>query len=373
MPINARVEYFVAEKKYREAKGVKEKIAALEEMLKYAPTHKGAENLRKEIRQKLAKYRELLEKEKRIAQKKGKSMSVKKEGAAQVVIISLPNAGKSTLLAKLTNAKPEIAPYEFTTTKPEIGVMDYFGVKIQIVEIPAFYDGFAHKGNGPSYFGVIRNADLVIILLDLTKDTDEQISLIKKEFEEAKIKLNKKKPNIKIEKTEAKGIRIIGGELFEGKIEELKALLKSKKLFNVSVRFFEKAKIEDIEELLQDGVAYLKGIMVFNKLDISKKKISGLCISALTGENLETLKTEIWKKLGLIKVFTKSPGKPKEFPPVALKKGSTIRDLALNIHKEFVKKFKFARVWGKSVKFGGAHCGLDHKLCDDDVVEIHLK
>jgi len=89
--------------------------------------------------------------------------------------------------------------------------------------------------------------------------------------------------------------------------------------------------------------------------------------------NQESIGDEIWKRLNLIKVQTKMPGKKPSYPPLALKKGSTIKDLAQHVHKDFIKKFRFARIWGRSAKFDGQVVGLNHALADDDVAELHLR
>ena len=89
-------------------------------------------------------------------------------------------------------------------------------------------------------------------------------------------------------------------------------------------------------------------------------------------DNLEDIKEKIWKILGLIRVYTKEPGKKPESKPLVLKEGATILAAAKNLHKDFLKYFNFARVWGKSTKYGGQTFGLDHKLKDKDVIEFHL-
>lgn len=95
-------------------------------------------------------------------------------------------------------------------------------------------------------------------------------------------------------------------------------------------------------------------------------------IDAKYGAGLEELKRNIWKTLDLIKIYTKSPGKPKAIPALALKKDSTVEDLAKEIHKDFMKTFSFARIFN-STKFSGKKVGLEYKLQDSDVVEIHTE
>jgi hypothetical protein len=277
MPTNVTVEYAVAESEYTEAKTNSEKLKALQKMLSLAPTHKGAEKLRQNIKTKIAKLKEQLKKE--AVKKKGSAgLSVPKEGAAQIVLVGPANTGKSTLLKKLTGAKVEIADYPFTTTKPEVGIMDYKGIKLQIVEIPAIVKNFQETENGNTYLGIIRQADLIVLLFN----TEEEYKLLQKELSDIGIKRIIYNPN-------------------------------------------------------------------------------------------NNIKEDIWRSVGLIKIYTKEPGKKPSYPPFALKKGSTIENMAKHIHKDFIKRFKFARVWGKSAKFGGQRCGITHKLEDDDIVEIHLK
>ena len=370
MPINASFEYQKAEEKYLQAKTIPEKVKCLEEMLKTAPKHKGAEVLVASIKSRLAKFRNLLDKEKQ-QRGKGFQISVKKEGSAQVVIVGLTNSGKSLLLSKLTNAKPEVAEYPHTTEKPEVGILEYEGVSIQMVEIPSIYKDFAYKGKGPQYFSIIRNCDLVIVLLDKTKNLDKQKDLIFNEFEKAQIKLNKKRPNIKIKKNSFGGINIVGESLVQGPIEEAKKMIQDQGFHNVNIEIYERVKLDELIEVMNESIAYLPSLIVINKDDFNKEK--EFSISALKKINLDKLKKNIWEHLGLIRVFTKTPGKERDYPPVTLNKKSKVKDLARVIHKDFVKKFKFARVWGKSIRFDGATVGLDHELKDMDIVELHLK
>lgn len=288
MPVNPGIQYQLAEKGFQEANTVSEKLKALHNMLSKCPKHKSSEHLQKEIKERIAKYKKILEKEKQ-SKKRSSYLSLKKEGDASVVLIGIPNSGKSYLLSKLTNAKPLISEHEFSTKKPEVGILDYKGVKIQLVELPALVENYVNTDKGPFYLSIIRNFDLIVYVLNAGKDFNKQLDLLYSELEKNDIK---------------KKIIFYGG----------------------------------------------------------KFKLS-----------LDELKDKIWKSLGLIKVYTKSVDKKKpDYPPVALKKGKTVRNLALVVHKDFVKRFKFARVWGGSVKHGGSRVGLDHELKDEDVVELHI-
>ena len=278
MPVNAGVQYGKAEEEFQKATTIQEKLQALKQMWATVPRHKSSEGLQKEIKTKISRYKELLAKEKKQKKGSGKSLSIRKEGAATICIVGTVNSGKSTLLKKLTNANVLIADYPFTTKKPEVGILDYQGIKLQIVEIPAIVEKFEYSDLGPSMLAIIRQSDLLII----TFKHKEELKLIDKELHG--IGLNR-------------------------------------------VYYYNQ---EDIEDL-------------------------------------------IWKNLNLIKVYTKQPGKEKDYPPVAMQKNSTIKDLAQNIHKDFLRKFDFARVWGKSSKFNGQRLGFEHRLEDEDIIEIHLK
>lgn len=276
MPINARPEYFKAQSKYLAAKTREEKIIALEEMIKFAPKHKGTETLLAQLKSKLAKLKE--QKEHKTSRK---ITTIPKEGDAQVCLLGLTQSGKSTFLSKVTNAKPEISDHPFTTTKPEIGCMDYQGVKIQLVEIPSTFQRI--------FMNIVQNSDGIVLVLDSTKDSLEQ------------------------------------------KIELRKILEKYDLLLKPFLEVLGKGEIDT---------------------DSTKKKI--------------------WEMLGLIRIYCKEPGKTPTKKPMVLKKGSTIKDAAKNVHKDFLKFFKFARVWGVSTKYQGMQFGLDHELKDGDILEIHI-
>jgi len=347
MPINAGPEYQKAERSYNEARTIVEKIKALEEMLRTCPKHKSSESLQQEIKNRLSKLRKLQEKQKTSGSRH--TISVKKEGAAQVAIIGIPNSGKSTLLSKLTNAKPEISPHPFTTKLPETGMMDYHGVKIQIVEIPAIIEGFSSTDMGPTFLGIVRQVDLIILIAN----NKSELELIKNELANSNIITDRERPKIKINETSSGGLTFIGK--IKASQEDAKTALRNHGVRSGSIEFEKESTLEDLEEVLTTGIAYIKTIIVKNQDDI------------------EEIKEKIWKNLGLIKIYTKQPGKKKDYPPIALKEGSTIKDLAIRIHKDFIKRFKFARVWGESAKFQGAQSGLNLELHDEDVVEFHTK
>ena len=178
MPINAGYAYQVAEDKYYKANTDIEKLAALEEMLATIPKHKGTEVQQMGIKKKISKLKELM-KSRKGAKGSGGGMRVIKEAEVMVGIIGETNSGKSKLLTDLTKAKPDIANYEFTTTMPVSGIMDYEGAKIQLVEIPSFFD--------PQSKGIMRLMEVLVVLIDLTKDPKEQEKMILEHLEGSNI------------------------------------------------------------------------------------------------------------------------------------------------------------------------------------------
>jgi len=99
-----------------------------------------------------------------------------------------------------------------------------------------------------------------------------------------------------------------------------------------------------------------------------------ICISAEKKINTEELKKLIFKRLEFMRIYTKEAGKKADLNvPVIMRTGNTLRDFCLKLHKDFISKFRFARVFGKSVKYEGMPVRrLDHVLQDKDIVEIHL-
>ncbi|MFN3476461.1 MAG: GTPase, partial [Candidatus Methylomirabilales bacterium] len=134
MPANLPPQYHEAEQRYREAKTPQEKIEALEEMLAIIPKHKGTEHLIGDLRRRIAKHK--AEAQKKGGPRRGSSIFVEREGAGQVVLVGPPNAGKSTIVGLLTNAKVEVAEYPFTTRKPVAGIMPFENIQIQLVDLP---------------------------------------------------------------------------------------------------------------------------------------------------------------------------------------------------------------------------------------------
>ncbi|MDK2868927.1 MAG: hypothetical protein PWP39_162 [Pyrococcus sp.] len=387
MPTNVTAEYLAAEEEYRNAKTIPEKIRALEKMYALVPKHKGTEKLRLQIKRKLAELRKELERQRQQKKGGGYSLAVKKEGAAQIVLVGLPNVGKSELLKALTGVDVESADYPFTTTEPVPAMLNYKDVQIQLVEVPGLIEGAAlGKGMGPQLLAVVRNADAIAIVVDLSEDPIRQMNILLQEFERAGIKVNKKKPKVQIRKTPSGGIVINGIENIIGDIEEVMKMLREEKIHSAEITVMEPVTLEEFADALDDSLVWKNAIIIANKGDApgSKENYEKLVktfgerfkivpVSAKKRINLEAVKEAIYEIADIIRVFTKSPGEEPAYPPIALRRGATVQDVAERIHKDLVKNFKYARVWGRSVKFPGQRVGLDHVLEDGDIVEIHAR
>jgi len=326
MPANLPPQYFEAEKTYRLAKTPAEKIAALEEMLAIMPKHKGTDHLRAELRRRIAKLNQLLEKK---SATQRASILIEKEGAAQVVIVGLPNAGKSQIVSSITNAFPTIAEYPFTTRSATPGMMEFENIQIQLIDTPPLVAQSIEWWLPP----ILRRADALLIMVDLANAPLEQMETIITQLENMRIVISD---------AEAR--------------EELEFSLWHKKALIIGNKI-------DLKNA-SDNYITLK--------DKYKEQLPVVAVSAKERIGLEELKHKVYQMLDIIRVYTKAPGQKPDFSdPIILKKGSRLEDAAASVHKDFAAKLKYARLWG-SGKHDGIMAKRDHILQDGDVIELHL-
>ncbi len=388
MPSNVTPEYLKAEDAYKSAKSPKEKLVALELMLSTIPKHKGTEKMQLQIKRNLSKLKKEVEKEKELKKggTGGASFFVRKEGAAQVALAGLPNSGKSTILNKLTGKDVGIGHYAFTTVKPTPAMLQYKGIQIQLVDMPGLIEGVSlGKGMGGPLISAIRAVDAIAILVDLSIDPVKDLELILKELEVKGLRINKKVPNIEIQKIPTGGIEIIGENfLVECNSQDVKKILQEERVHNAIITIKEPVTLTDIFEVLDSSLEYKKAIIIGTKGDLpgSKEGLVRLLnhvknfkiipVSAINNVNLDILPSEIFSILGIIRVYTRSPGREIDNEAMPMKIDSTALDAAKKVHKNLYKNFKFARVWGDSAKFDGQKVGPDHVLRDGDIIEIHI-
>lgn len=339
-----------------------------------------------------AKLAMLKDKEQARAGKKSlhQGYAVKKSGDATVILIGFPSSGKSTLLNSLTNAQSQVAAYEFTTLNVVPGMMEYKGAKIQVLDVPGILSGAASgKGRGREVLSVMMSADFVIMLIDVNRT--EALEAIKKEINDAHLRLNQIKPDVKIKKTMRGGIRI--GKtvpLPELNDETIKAIMMEFKLNNADVLIRSPLSADQFIDVVEGNKRYLPGVIVMNKIDIADTAITSndkdkllklakeyhvdVCISADKKINLPALKDMIFDRMNFIRIYCKEVNKKADLgEPMILRKGNTLRTMCERLHKDFVMNFRFAKVWGKSVKYEGQKVvKLDHHLADGDIVELHI-
>jgi uncharacterized protein len=342
MPVNASVEYTLAEAKYLDAITNEEKLTALYEMVRTIPKHKGTEKVRKELSRKIAKLKAQMEKVKATKKGSGANLSIKKDGCGQIILVGLPNSGKSHLLNYLTNSDVKEAPYPFTTKKPEVSTMDFKGAKVQLIEVPAVIKGSSKgKANGFQVMSLIRTADAIILLAENKKEEE----LLLNELKESKIYVNKFSPKIVL-KPAPKGISFTNENHLKISVSQAVELLKTLGVHKASIL---------LNEPTDKSIVYKKAIT----------------INALSELNKEKLKEKIFNLLNKILVYTKKPGEKADLTsPLVLNKGATIDDLANSLHKDFAKKFKYACVTG-STKYENQRVSKEYVLHNNDLVEIY--
>lgn len=349
--------------------GIEQQIKEIEEEIKRTPYNKATEHHIGRLKAKLARLREEVEKQR--AKTSRKAFSLKKEGDATAVLIGYPSVGKSTILNKLTGAKSEVADYDFTTLKPVPGILNYKGASIQIVDVPGIVDGASKgKGMGKEVISAVRVADLVIIVTDVFNL--HTVDIVKKELYEGGIRLDQKPPDIVIRKKEKGGVRIsstVNQNIDEKTIIEI---LKEYKIHSADVVIREELSIERLIDALAGNRVYIPSLTVVNKIDLMDVETDAIKISAEKEINLDLLKEEIYAKLDFIRVYLKPPGGKVDMnSPMILRRGARVEDVCRKLHRDFVRNFRYAKVWGKSVKFGGQRVGLDHIVEDGDIITIY--
>jgi len=316
--------------------------------------------------------------------KKEEGYSVRKSGDASVVLLGFPSAGKSTLLNKLTGTESETAAYAFTTLTCIPGMLKYKHAKIQILDVPGIVEGAASgSGRGKEVLQVVRNADLILILIDA--NSPAQKKKILKEVWESNVRLDKKKPDVKIRRKSKDGLDI-GRTVLTPEIDDdtIISILKQFRIMNADILIRDPINADDLIDVLEGNKTYTPSLTIISKEDllnqeqkelIKEELKPDLFISAQKNEGIEQLKEIIFNKLTFIRIYLKEIGKkPDMEEPMIMRKGQTIKDLCLKLHKDFLEKFKYARLWGPSAKFDGqiTH-NLKHIIQDEDIVEIHIK
>lgn len=366
--------------------GILEKIAQIQDELSKTQKNKATEYHIGLLKGKLARYRrELLEPPAGGSSGGGQGFEVAKAGDARVSLIGFPSVGKSSFLNKVTNTKSEAANYEFTTLTSVGGILEYNGAEVQIVDLPGIIKQASQgKGRGKQVIAVSRTSDLIMMVLDATKSHDQR-QILEIELELMGIRLNKERPNISLKYKKTGGIKLNSINPPKYLDEKVVAgLLKDYKVHNADVLIRdENVTIDDfIDVINEQHISYIKCLYVYNKIDaVSLEECDRLArepntvvMSCELDLGIEDLKDEIWRQLGLVRVYTKRRGvAPKFDEPVVVRSHPTAVDVCDAIHRDMKNQFKYALVWGSSAKHSPQKCGLNHPIHDEDVVQIVTK
>jgi len=383
-----------AKKKWNEvslSRTPQEKLEKLQEFLSLVPKHKGTGRLCAQVKRQIATLRkEIEEKKKRKTGRGGPRFFLEKEGAAQIIILGPTKVGRSSLLTSITNAKTEVSDYPHTTREPVPGMFQYEDLQFQIVEAPALIKGAAEgESLGLQTLGLARNADGLILMVDLSQNPGKQLMLILSEMEKARILTQKPHARVEIERKHmGAGLRIIVvGRLVNCNLRDVEDLLKGYRISDGIVKIYGEATLDDVEDTIFESTVYRRAIIVANKTDSPEavknlKELERLVgnqipivpISCKTTSGLEKLGTQIFRALEIIRVYTKEPRDSEPSPkPFILKKGATISDLAKLVHSDFIKSFSHARVWSRRLSFSPQKVGATFVVEDRDIVELHAK
>ncbi len=357
------------------------RIAELEEELRTTKYNKRTQRSIGLLKAKIAKLKDK-EIKRSSGGKKGEGYSVRKTGDGTVVLLGFPSVGKSTLLNALTNADSPVGHYAFTTLSVIPGLLEYGHAKIQILDVPGIVSGAAAgTGRGKEVLQVIRTADLVLILLDIFHL--EHFDAIVKEVNEVNVRMNQHRPDVRITKKARGGIHV--GRTVETQIDDetIKAILGEFRIANADVLIRTPINEDEFIDIVESNKVYLPALTVITKVDMAstaqvkdaKRRFpDAVFISAEKGTGIEKLKKAIYDKLSLIRIYLKEYGKKADLDePLIIHDHATLKQLCEKLHKDFVRKFRFARIWGKSVKFNGQKVlKLNHNVRDGDIVEIRV-
>ncbi|MFH1784928.1 MAG: GTP-binding protein [Candidatus Micrarchaeota archaeon] len=354
--------------------GIKEKLKQLEDELARTQKNKATEYHIGIIKSKIAQLRrEVISPRKHGASAGG--FDIKKSGDATVAIIGLPSVGKSTLLNKLTNADSKIAAYSFTTLKCIPGVMEYNQTKIQLLDLPGIIEGAKDgKGRGREVIAVARSSDLILILIEATNP--RQLKIIETELYGFGIRPNGKKPDVSIGKQVRGGVTINSTvPLTKITEKEILAAMSGYSIFNANVVIRNDISIDEFIDGLEGNRAYIPTIIALSKCDLVKElpKLPHpyIPLSAEKGIGIEELKKAIYEKLELINIYTKKRGEDADLTePLVVRKGISVGKVCEKLHRDLRRDFRYALIWGKSVKHQPQRVGLVHVVADGDIIQI---
>ncbi len=363
---------------------IEQQIAEVEKEISETEYNKATQQHIGKLKAKVARLK--AEAEKRAATRggAGRSFAVKKSGHASAALIGFPSVGKSTILNHVTNAKSDVAAYEFTTLDVIPGILYHRKAEIQILDLPGIIRGAAQgRGRGREVIAVARASDLVIFVADVyTPDT----SVLPAELHAAGIRLNQRPADIRVTKALRGGIHVHFTVPQKQLTAEFAAdLVAEYGLLNADVVIRGNVTDEQLIDTLAGNRVYLPAIVALNKIDAAdatmlaraRRTLKGwevVEISAELDRGLEDLKDLIYDKMRFIRIYLKPQGGEADMKePLIMKAGTTVDQVCEHIHREWRRRFRYANVWGKSARFPGQTVGLDHVMADEDVLTVVVR
>jgi hypothetical protein len=303
-----------------------------------------------------------------------------------VAIVGPTNVGRSSLLRAVTNAQVEVTPYPYGTKTPVPGMLTYEDIQFQLVEVPAIVEGSSEgRFDGFMKLGMARNADALIIVVDVRDDPAGNFLMIAEELANSRILIVRPEGEVEIEKRAGTQIQFLWeGELSGCSTEDVITLLGEYKIRSALVRIRGLVTLEDVEDAIFGNTVYRPTIVLANKADLKPDRgtmeqlrmaVEPLEVVVASAEHTRSLPAALGEKLfrllDINRIYTKEPGREPAKVPMVFKGQVTVGELARMIHNDFYENFKYARVWGPAAKFPNEKVGLDRKLTDGTIVQIY--
>ena len=367
---------------------IEEQIKALEEEISKTKYNKATQGHIGKLKAKIAALRERREKAQAHAKSSGggPGFEVKKSGDASVALVGFPSVGKSSLISQLTDVESDTGNFEFTTLTCIPGVLHHRGATIQILDLPGLIKGASEgKGRGREILNVIRSCDMVLYVVDPFQES--HFDILDLELWKAGMRLNQQKPQVFIDRTERGGV-VVRSTLEQTNLteEEIQAIIRSFGIVSANVTLRTDVTDDNIVDTLAGNRVYSDAVVVLNKIDLATKKDLKkandmlpenwpiLPVSAKTGEGIQEMKDFIFNNLHFMSIYLKPQGQEADLiEPLIIKNTSTVRNVCQKLHRDFVRKFRYARVKGPSAKFDWQRVGLDHRLKDGDLLSVIVR
>lgn len=336
MPANLPPDYYKAQRRYSSASEPDEKLDALEEMLALLPKHKGTDKIKADIRKRIsdAKDEKKKKKKKQKHRQKTRSVSIEKEGSGQIFLLGPPNSGKTAILNEFSALDRKTGDYPFTTREPYPGMIQYKNVRIQLCDFPPLSEDYVPDWVNP----LLRGCDGFCMVIDPTSDNCLE------------------------------------------HLEEILDILEDEKI----VPSWRTSKLPPVSA----GTLVQPTVLVANKMDkdsaeeqlavledlYSEDEFDPLHLSLKSGQGKDQLLKDIWKLLGKIRVYSRPGGQDPDYEqPYTIKKDSTVMEFARKVHRDFADRLQYARVWNHPEVHDGQRVPREHKLVDEEEVELCME